>query len=327
MNSMPSGKLAPESLERCVLHFGGATRPELVVGPAVGEDAAVIRWPEGKFLVFTSDPIVGAGAGAGRLLVQVNANDVASKGGEPAFLAVTLILPPSLGETGACSLMTEIHGACAELGIAVAGGHTEFNDRYDRPVLMGAMIGMADRVLSARDIRPGDRLLATKHLAIEGLSILAQDRPDLLEPCMDRGELMEVASWGALTSVVPEARALRDLARFLHDPTEGGFWGGVSEMERLAGHRFRVEEDRVPLHPLTLRAAERLGFDPLHLIASGSLLAVLPPEALEEAGKRLDDLGIPWASVGEVAQEVFHGDVSTREELWGLLRRPLEVRS
>lgn len=327
MNPLPSGKLAPDALERSVLSFGGALRPELLVGPAVGEDAAVIRWPEGKYLIFTSDPIVGAGAGAGRLLVQVNANDVASKGGDPAFLAVTLILPPALGEAGACALMSEIHRACEELGVAVAGGHTEFNDRYDHPVLMGAMIGTADRVLSARDVRPGDRLVVTKHLAIEGMSILAQDRPDLLGAALDPEELREVASWSGATSVLPEARELRDLARFLHDPTEGGFRGGVSEAERLAGWTFRTEADRVPLHPLTRRAAQALGFDPLCLIASGSLLAVLPPEALGEAGRRLDARGIPWAEVGEVTEEPFGGEVSTREELWGLLRRPREGRS
>ena len=319
MNSMPSGKLAPESLERCVLHFGGATRPELVVGPAVGEDAAVIRWPDGKFLVFTSDPIVGAGAGAGRLLVQVNANDVASKGGEPAFLAVTLILPPSLGEAGACALMTEIHGACAELGIAVAGGHTEFNDRYDSPVLMGAMIGSAQRVLSASEVRPGHLVLVTKHLGIEGMSILAHDREDLLG-FLSGEELEEVRSWGELTSVVPEAALLRDLASFMHDPTEGGFLGGLGEVESLTGLKVRLEGD-LPIHPLTRRAASQLGFDPTCLISSGSLLAFLPPKGLEEAERRLHRAGIPWSVVGEVLDEPFSGEVSVKEELWGLLKR------
>ena len=65
---LPSGKLSPSSLERNVLSFVGAKRPELLIGPAVGEDAAVIEWPKGKYLVFSSDPIVGAEKGAGRLL-------------------------------------------------------------------------------------------------------------------------------------------------------------------------------------------------------------------------------------------------------------------
>ena len=181
---LPSGKLSPSSLERNVLSFVGAKRPELLIGPAVGEDAAVIKWPEGKYMVFSSDPIVGANKGAGRLLVRVNSNDIASKGGDPAYLAVTLILPPSFGEEGAARIMKEIHEECLAENIAVAGGHTEFNDLYDRPVIMGALVGTADRVLSASLVRTGDLLLVTKHIGIEGMSILAADRPDLLESFM-----------------------------------------------------------------------------------------------------------------------------------------------
>ena len=66
---LPSGKLSPEALKRNVLRYIGAVRQELLIGPAVGEDAAVIKWPEGKYMVFSSDPIVGANKGAGRLLV------------------------------------------------------------------------------------------------------------------------------------------------------------------------------------------------------------------------------------------------------------------
>ncbi len=90
---LPSGKLSPEALKRNVLNYIGTVREELLIGPAVGEDAAVIEWPKGKYLIFSSDPIVGAEKGAGRLLVRINSNDIASKGGDPAYLAVTLILP------------------------------------------------------------------------------------------------------------------------------------------------------------------------------------------------------------------------------------------
>ena len=162
----PSGKLSPESLKRNILRYVGAARPELLIGAAVGEDAAVIEWPQGKFLVFSSDPIVGADKDAGRLLVRINSNDIASKGGDPAYLAVTLILPPSFGEEGAARLMKEIHEECVIEGIAVAGGHTEFNDLYDRPVIMGALIGTADKVMRATDIKSGDLLIVTKHLGI-----------------------------------------------------------------------------------------------------------------------------------------------------------------
>ena len=319
MKLCPSGKLAPELLEHHVLEYRGTDRPEVLVGPRVGEDAAVIAWPSGDFLVASSDPIVGATKGAGRLLVQVNANDIVAKGGEPCYLIVTLILPASQGEYEASVLMAEIDGACRELGVAVVGGHTEFTPRYDRPVLVGTMLGRARRVLRVERMEPGGLLVMTKHVGIEGMSILAQDRPDLVAPLLGEEALADVLSWTGLLSVVPEGRLLRDLARFMHDPTEGGLLGGFGEISRLSRLGLCLHRDAVPVHRHTRHLAQALDFDPLRLISSGVLLAVLPPEHLAEAGRRLDGVSLEWAVVGHVVDGPGDCPPSLDEELWRLL--------
>lgn len=316
-----TGKLSPEALKRSVLSYCGFPRPELLIGPAVGEDAAVIEWPNGRYLVFSSDPVVGAEKGAGRLLVRVNSNDIASKGGDPAYLAVTLILPPSCGETRASEIMSEIHEECVAQGIAIAGGHTELNDRYEHPVIMGALIGMADRVLRATDLKPGDVLMATKYVGIEGMSIVAMDRPDLLESFLSQEEIAEIVSWAEKTSVLEESRVVRHLAKFMHDPTEGGFMGGVGEISVLSGLTAVIDREAVPVHPLTKRAAEKLGFDPLSLIASGSLLIALSPEKVDEAKSLLEKAGIIANVVGYMGDPLSKPVSDPKEELWGLLKR------
>ena len=317
---LPSGKLSPEALKRNVLRYIGAVRQELLIGPAVGEDAAVIEWPKGKYLVFSSDPIVGAEKGAGRLLVRINSNDIASKGGDPAYLAVTLILPPSWGEDGAARIMSEIHEECLAQGIAVAGGHTEFNDRYERPVIMGALIGTADRVLRANELRPGDALIVTKHIGIEGMSILATDKPELLNPFMSEADITEMVSWAEKTSVLEESKVLRKIAKFMHDPTEGGFMGGIGEISSLSGLRTDIDYASVPVHPLTARAAEKLGFDPLRLIASGSLIAAVPGEKTSEALRELAKLNIDASVVGSMGEKLQGPVPEPSEELWRLLK-------
>lgn len=317
---LPSGKLSPEALKRNVLRYIGAVREELLIGPAVGEDAAVIEWPKGKYLVFSSDPIVGAEKGAGRLLVRINSNDIASKGGDPAYLAVTLILPPSWGEEGAARIMREIHEECLAQGIAIAGGHTEFNDRYERPVIMGALIGTADRVLRANDLKPGDTLIVTKHIGIEGMSILAADKPELLKSFMSDTEITEMVSWAEKTSVLEESKVLRKIAKFMHDPTEGGFMGGIGEISALSGLRAEIDYDAVPVHPLTARSAEELGFDPLRLIASGSLIAAVPKEKTAEAMRELAKIHIDAAIVGSMGEKLQDAVPEPSEELWRLLK-------
>ena len=319
-NRLPAGKLPPEALRRSVLSYAGAHRPEVLIGPGVGEDASVIRWPEGKYLVYSSDPIVGADRGAGKLLVRINSNDIASKGGDPAYLAVTLILPPAMGEDGARRIMSEIDEECRAQGIAVAGGHTEFNDRYDRPVIMGALIGTADKVMRATDIAEGDLLIVTKHIGVEGMSILALDRPELLAPFMTQEEIAEIKSWAEMTSVLAESRILRRYAKFMHDPTEGGFLGGLDEICSLCGLRAELRREDLPVHPLTKRAAERLGFDPLKLIASGSLLAVVPAEQAREAQQELASAGFSSVIAGRMGGPLCEKLPEPAEELWRLLK-------
>lgn len=317
-----AGKLTAEALARSVFAHIGAARPEVLVGPAVGEDAAVIDWPSGKRMVFASDPIVGAARGAGKLLVRVNVNDIASKGGEPAFLVVTLILPPAMGEAAVRGIMTEIHEACLADGIAIVGGHTELNDRYGHPVLSAALAGTADRVFRAADIQSGDAIFVTKHIGIEGMAILALDRPDLLRDILSPEEIAEVESWMDHTSVLPESRLLREYASFMHDPTEGGFLGGLGEICRLSGLSADIARDAVPVHTYTKRASALLGFDPLRLVASGSLMAIVPQDRAPLVDAAFADTEIAVACVGSMTAnggEPVGTDAT--EELWGLLKR------
>ncbi|MDR1048685.1 MAG: hydrogenase expression protein, partial [Synergistaceae bacterium] len=188
------GKLPPDLLESDVLALRGARRPEVLIGPGLGEDAALIRWEGAPYLVAAADPIVGASEGAGRLLVHVNANDIACKGGDPAWFVVTLIVPAREGVERVRRVMEEVHDACESLGVAVAGGHTELTDRYDRALLAGTMMGPSHYDLRAGHIRAGDAILMTKHAGLEGMSILAHDRQDLLS-FLSAEERAEVRSW------------------------------------------------------------------------------------------------------------------------------------
>ena len=314
------GKLPPDLLESNILAFCGTPRDEVLVGAAVGEDAAVIRWPEGKYLVVSSDPIVGATHLAGKLLVSINVNDIASKGADPSYFVVTMILPPSLGEEGAKRIMQQIHCECKKHGIAIVGGHTEFNDLYTQPVLVGAMIGVSDRVLSADNIKSGDVILLTHHVGIEGMSILCSDKREILQKHLSLDEIEELEKWGGETCVLAASKIARGKAKFMHDPTEGGFWGAISEISRLGNIGVRIDVEKVPIHPITLKLGEKLNFNPLHLIASGCLIIVVSPEDEEEVLRDFKLAGIPCAQIGKVTSEKGTLIPEIHEELWGLLR-------
>ena len=317
--AMP-GKLQPETLRDKVLSFTGAVRDDLLVGGGLGEDAALIRVPEG-ILVAASDPITGAQKGAGRLLVHVNANDLACKGADPSWLIVTLIVPDMLGADFIAEIMREIHDTCREMNIAIAGGHTELTDKYTSPVISGTMLGMTRCTLSTKNIHEGDVILATGYTGLEGMSIIAHDKPQLFADIFTDEELAVIRSWQNDLSVLKPAKILREFAHYMHDPTEGGLSGALCETSQACGLGIELFADKIPIHPLTLRASQRLGFSPMNLISSGMLIAVIPQEKISSAKAKLTESNIASSVIGSFINGKNSVKLDAHEDLWGILAR------
>ena len=81
MPALAVGKLPPQLLER-LLGKLAPTDPRVVMGPRLGEDAAVLDMGD-RYLVATADPITFATDEAGWYALHVNANDIAVRGARP----------------------------------------------------------------------------------------------------------------------------------------------------------------------------------------------------------------------------------------------------
>jgi selenophosphate synthase len=175
---LPIGKLSAENL-RSLLSHPPKHDPRLLIGPQVGEDAAVIDLGD-RYLVVTTDPITFATDHIGRYAVHFIANDVAVLGARPVwFLVVVMLLPeshttPGLAET----IMTDVRTTCDELGVTLGGGHTEITQGLDRRILVGQMIGEVAPTSLVRKTRiaTGDQILLTRRVAIEGTAMLAREK-------------------------------------------------------------------------------------------------------------------------------------------------------
>src|SRR3990172_4221442 len=142
MERLKLGKLPPDLLRSLLSQV--PADPRVVVGPRVGEDAAVISFGEG-LLVAKTDPITFASEHIGWYAVQVNANDIAVMGGEPRWFLATVLLPEGASPDLAESIFAQLESACRSLGIALVGGHTEVTQGLARPIVAGFMLGEATR--------------------------------------------------------------------------------------------------------------------------------------------------------------------------------------
>ena len=150
----------------------------MVVGPRLGEDAAVIDMGD-RYLVATSDPITFATEDLGWYALQVNANDIAVRGARPRWFLVTVLLPEGRYRRGrGDALFEQLGAACEELDVALVGGHTEVTHGLDRPIVVGTMLGEVaqDKLVTTGGARVGDAVVLTKGVPLEGAAIIAREK-------------------------------------------------------------------------------------------------------------------------------------------------------
>jgi len=305
----PVGKLPADYLDALLARY---RRPDarLIVPPRAGEDAAVIDMGD-RYLVAKSDPITFATEEIGWYVVHVNANDVACAGATPRWFLATLLLPESATDHQLVeSIFAQIANACAELGVTLAGGHTEITHALPRPLVVGHMLGEADKgdYVSTAGAQVGDDILLTKGIAVEATALIVREKEKELRGVLDAALLERCRAFlhDPGISVVRDARLARVAGRVhaMHDPTEGGLAGGLWELARAAGIGLQIDQAAIPIFPETQRLCAHFGLDALGVIASGALLIACPPEDTQTIIHTLASEGIPTAVIGRaVARE------------------------
>src|SRR6059036_1067548 len=177
MPRLPLGKL-PGDLLQAILDKHAPRDPRVIVGPRVGEDAAVIDAGD-RYLVVTSDPITFATDELGWYALHVNANDVVVRGATPRWFLATLLLPAgTTDEAGVRALFGQLAEACDDLEVALVGGHTEVTHGLDRPIVAGTMLGEVakDKLVTTGGARVGDAIVLTKGVPLEGAAIIAREK-------------------------------------------------------------------------------------------------------------------------------------------------------
>jgi hydrogenase maturation factor len=283
MNVLPVGKLRAQALQ-AVFARHPVTDPSVLVGPRVGEDAAVIDLGD-RCLVATTDPITFAADELAWYALQVNANDVAVRGARPRWFLATLLLPEhGTTDESVARLFDQLAEACAAMEVALVGGHTEITHGLDRPIVVGTMLGEVarEKLVTTGGARVGDAVVMTKGVPLEGAAIIAREREtDLLargvRPAVVKRAKAFLRAPGL--SIVPEAEIACELGEVhsMHDPTEGGIATALWEVAEAAGVGLRIDAGRIVMLPEGLELCRAYALDPLGTIASGALLMTLSP--------------------------------------------------
>ena len=299
------GKLPPDTLKKLLSKID-IKDTRVVVGPRVGEDAAIIDMGD-RYLVATTDPITFTEERLGWYGVNINANDVAVKGAEPRWFTATLLLPEGrTDEVLIESIFDDILESCRKLKITLCGGHTEITTGIDRPILVGQMLGEVkkNRLVTPDRIESGDAVLLTQGIAIEGTAILASAKREVLAKTMNEQMLakaMALRDDPGISVVQAALTACRSAdIHGMHDPTEGGIVTALWELAQASRHGMRIESEAISILDETRHFCDILNIDPFGLIASGALLIAVRPKDVETVISSLTSVRIPCTRIGRI---------------------------
>ena len=218
--------------------------PEILVGIATSDDAAVYRLNDEQALIATTDffmPIVDDPMDFGRIAASNALSDVYAMGGTPIMALALVGMPINV-------LSTEVIGqilqggqsVCQSAGIPIAGGHSI--DSVE-PIYGLVVLGLAhpSRIKRNASAKAGDVLVLGKPLGVGILS--AALKKEALSP---EGYAQMIESTTRLNSAGPDLAALAGV-HALTDVTGFGLAGHALEMARGAGLDVHIDWSTVPL--------------------------------------------------------------------------------
>ncbi|HVS37971.1 MAG TPA: selenide, water dikinase SelD [Gemmataceae bacterium] len=299
--------------------------PNVLVGSATADDAAVYKLSDDLALVLTTDfftPIVDRPYDFGAVAAANALSDVYAMGGKPLTAMNLVGFPDAL-------LPVEVLGdilrgaadKAAEAGVAIVGGHTI---KSEEPIFGLAVVGTVhpDRVLTNACARPGDALVLSKPLGLGVITTAAKNDEDRLGAIGAAIEQMTTLNRSAGEAVVAVgAHALTDVTGF-------GLLGHLRNLTAASHVTARVWLERVPVLPAAWEYV-RAGIAPGGTHAnwrflndwvdyesgiskeeqlilcdaqtSGGLLAAVPADRADELVRSLRARGLNWAAtVGRI---------------------------
>jgi hydrogenase maturation factor len=303
---LPPGKL-PNDLLREYLNQFIFDDPSILINPGVGEDTAAVNITSEEVLVLKSDPITFATDSIGQYAVLINANDIATSGAKPRWLLTTLLFPCGVTPYEIRNVINELKAFCRKWDITLCGGHTEITDAVTRPVVTGMMAGTVARhdLIDKRNMAPGDRVLLTKGVAVEGTAIIAREFGNRLKSLgMADLEINSGREFLASISIITEARIAAEskTVSAMHDVTEGGLANAAEELSIAGGYRIKIDMETIPVFRETRKFCRLLDIDPLGLIGSGSLLICCRQTGCDSLIAAIQRAGIDVTCIGEVLE-------------------------
>lgn len=307
----PMGKVSRVFFETVIARHLGAKRKDVAVGPANGVDVGVVRLPDGRAMISTTDPIYivppYGWERAAWFAFHILASDLTTSGVAPQYVTLDWNLPMEIEDDQIETMLRVMDRECRKYGAAIVTGHTGRYEGCAYPMVGGATflaIAPKDGWVTADMARTGNRLIVTKTAALEATAILANTFPDLVERWLGANVTSRARALFESMSTVEDALAAasvglrRDGVWAMHDATEGGVRNAVWEMAQASGLGVDVDLSMAYVDPAVAAVSQVFDMDPLDAISEGTLLIAAESGTARDVLARLKRKGMIAVDIG-----------------------------
>jgi len=297
---LEEGKISPRLLRK-IVSLIGAKKNSVIIGPGLGFDSGVARVKER--IVVSTDPVVGVPEELlGFFIVCYAANDVSVFGGKPEFLVYDLLVPVGFKEDRVVEICERVSLECRRLGMSVLNAHTGAYSAIKTPIATSTVIGVAEKLVSPFEAKPGDKIVVIGEVGGEMVTALSYFNPRLAEELLGKGKAREYREKYRDQLCVREALKLarEGVVRAMHDVTEGGLSAALPELADASKLGLRVEYEKIPFSREAQIVCKALNGDVLAASSTGTIIALVPPEKLDDAIAVIKSFKKPFSIIGEM---------------------------
>jgi hydrogenase maturation factor len=303
------GKLPTKELKKLL----GYIKPDstVIVPPQLGFDAGVHKLDNGKYLVVSTDPCIGVPQEwFGWLLIHYVASDIALFGAKTEYATINLLGSQSTPPAVFQEVMRQACEAADELGTTIVTGHTGTYQGIS--TVVGVCTGYGhinkDQLKTPAKAKPDDVLVCVKPLGLETVVNFALTHKTVADNLFGAKRTKELAKLVTMQSCVDEALTLANIegVHAMHDATEGGVTSALNEVAEASKVGFVVDYNKLLIPIEVHKLAEVYGLSDtqvLSMSSTGTILAAVNPDAIDEVENVLTKKGLDVRVVGEFTKD------------------------
>lgn len=280
-------------------------------------------------LVTTVNPVTVPVRFIGQYGVQLAATNLACAGARPESVLLSLLLPPDAQEQTIKQLMQQADAACMELGMYIAGGHTEVTECVTSPLLTVTGTGVQWQEEEQQAVKPGMDIVMTKWCGLAGTSILVSWYQEKLKKQLPLRMLDNALAFDGMLCAAADAQCAYNAgAAVIQDVTNGGIFGALWELAQASGVGLEIDLRTILLRQETVEVCEILSANPYLLYSGGALL--IAADNGHAVVQSLKKRGTAAAVIGRATDSndrlIFNDDEKRfldppkKEELWRIFQ-------